>query len=61
MAKEVRIYLELIKTDNGEIIITTGGGNCNNGTMEAHKNLHSAIVDLSERAVVEYNLLNKKE
>ena len=61
MAKEVRIYLELIKTYNGEIIITTGGGNCNNGTMETHKDLHSAIVDLNERAVVEYNLLNESK
>lgn len=55
---EVRVYLELIKLDNGEIMITTGGGVCNNGQMESHDNLADAIKDLNERVVVEYELLN---
>jgi len=58
---EVRVYLELIKLDNGEIMITTGGGVCNNGQMESHDNLADAIKDLNERVVVEYTRLTTKD
>lgn len=58
---EVRVYLELIKLDNGEIMITTGGGVCNNGQMETHDSLADAIKDLNERVVVEYTRLNKND
>lgn len=58
---EVRVYLELIKLDNGKIMISTGGGVCNNGQMETHDNLADAIKDLNERVVVEYTRLNTKD
>ena len=56
---EVRVFLELIKLDNGKIMISTGGGICNNGQMESHNNLADAIRDLNERVVVEYERLRK--
>ena len=56
---EVRVFLELIKLDNGKIMISTGGGICNNGQMESHNNLADAITDLNERVVVEYERLRK--
>lgn len=57
---ETRVFLELIKSPNGEIMITTGGGVCNDGQMETHDNLADAIKDLNERVVVEYHLLSSK-
>lgn len=59
--KETRIFLEITKLDNGEIIISTGGGACNNGQMMSHTNIADAIKDLSERAVVEYERMTKEE
>ena len=56
---EARVFLELIKLDNGKIMISTGGGICNNGQMESHNNLADAIRDLNERVVVEYERLRK--
>ena len=57
---ETSIFLELIKT-NGEVIISVGGGTCNNGQLNFHDDLTSAITDLNERVVVEYNLMLGKE
>ena len=56
---EVRVFLELIKLDNGKIMFSTGGGICNDGQMESHDNLADAIRDLNERVVVEYERLRK--
>lgn len=58
---ETRVYLELIKLDNGKIMISTGGGICNNGQMESHESLADAIKDLNERVVVEYARLTETE
>ena len=58
---ETRVYLELIKLYNGEILISTGGGICNNGQMESHESLADAIKDLNERVVVEYARLTETE
>lgn len=55
--KEVRVFLELVKLDNGEVMISTGGGICNNGQMESHDSIAKAIKDLNERVVVEYTRL----
>lgn len=59
--KETRIFLELIKLDNGEIMISTGGGACDNGQMTSHANIADAIKDLNERVVVEYEMMTKEE
>ena len=56
---ETRIFLELTKT-NGEVNISVGGGTCNNGQMEFHDDLTSAITDLNERVVVEYLKLKER-
>ena len=56
---EVRVFFVLFKLDNGKIMISTGGGICNDGQMESHDNLADAIRDLNERVVVEYERLRK--
>lgn len=56
---ETRIFLELVKLPNGEVSISVGGGTINNGAMEEHSDLASAIKDLEERVVLEYNMLKE--
>lgn len=58
--QEVRIFMELIKHNDGTIGITNGGGICNDGQMESFDNIAAAIKDLNERVAVEYNRLNQK-
>ena len=53
--KEVRLFVELTRADNGTITIITGGGNYNDGCMESHTSVESAIKDLSDRVFLEYN------
>lgn len=55
--KEVRVFLELVKLDNGEVMMSTGGGICNNGQMKSHDSIANAIEDLNDRVVVEYTRL----
>ena len=55
--KETRIFLDITHHDNGDINFYVGGGECNDGTGEFHNSLADAIKDLSERTVVEYNLM----
>lgn len=57
---ETRVFIELVKLDNGKIMISTGGGICNNGQMETFDNLSDAITDLNERVVCEYLILTEK-
>lgn len=55
--KEVRVFLEITKSNDGKIDFVVGGGVCNNGQSEVFNDLASAIKDLNERVVVEYHLL----
>lgn len=55
--KETRIFIDITQHDNGDINFYVGGGECNDGQGEAYHNIADAIKDISERAVVEYNLM----
>ena len=55
--EEERIFLELMKMPDGTVSIIVGGGSINDVLMESHKDLASAIKDLSERVVIDYNRL----
>lgn len=56
--KEVRLFMELIRHDDGTISISNGGGICNDGQMESFDNIADAIKDFNERVGVEYLRLN---
>lgn len=53
--KETRIFLELIKSDNGELMISVGGGILNDGQLEVHDNIASAIKDFRKRTYESYD------
>lgn len=55
--EEVRIFLELLKMPDGRVSFVVGGGTTNDGQMEEHYDLSSAIKDLEERVVIDYNRL----
>lgn len=55
--EEVRIFLELLKMPDGRVSFVVGGGTINDGQMEEHYDLTSAIKDLEERVVIDYKRL----
>lgn len=55
--EEVRIFLELLKMPDGRVSFVVGGGTTNDGQMEEHYDLSSAIKDLEERVVIDYKRL----
>lgn len=54
MLQEERIFIELMKMPDGRVGIVVGGGSENDGTMEGHEDLLSAIDDLANRVVHDY-------
>lgn len=59
--KETRIFLELIKSDNGEMFISVGGGTRNDGQLEFHDNIASAIKDFRKRTYESYDEFEKEK
>ena len=57
--KETRIFLELIKSDNGEMFISVGGGIHNDGQLEVHDNIAAAIQDFRKRTYKSYDELER--
>lgn len=55
--EEVRIFLELLKMPDGRVSFVVGGGTVNDGQMEEHYDLASAIKDLEERITIDYKRL----
>ena len=55
--EEIRIFLELLKMPDGRVSFVVGGGTINDGAMEEHYDLASAIKDLEERTVIDYKRL----
>jgi hypothetical protein len=54
MWEEERIFIELLKMPDNRVSIIVGGGSENNGQMEGHEDLSSAINDLTKRVVTDY-------
>lgn len=52
--EEERIFIELLRTADGRVNISVGGGSSNNGIMEEYGDLASAIKDLEKRVVIDY-------
>lgn len=59
MFEEERIFVELLKMPDGRVSFVVGGGSINDGQMEEHKDLASAIKDLEERAIIDYKKMKE--
>lgn len=58
--EETRIFIEIIKHENGRFVYSVGGGECVDGQMEQYDTIDECVREIKIRAERDVELFNNK-
>lgn len=58
--KETRIFIEILKLEDGRLAYSVGGGECVDGQMEQYDTIDECVKEIKTRAERDVELFNNK-